>query len=157
MPTGRLSAEALCLSANLLAVCHFRARSLRLHNAAMPQCRNTAIPHRQDKMHDWLTHPSKAMLREKRGAAVEPSIFRLVSEKILFPPPSLLERAKSTPTSRRLFPRGDELFLSVQTAQFRNYHPPYSNAIECKSAVQLAIKPGTRPATKDFLYRHAVE
>ncbi|UKZ87039.1 uncharacterized protein TrAFT101_002852 [Trichoderma asperellum] len=88
---------------------------------------------------DWPTICRSAMLisqfayaalREKRGAAVEPSIFRLVSEKILFPPPSLLERAKSTPTSRRLFPRGDELFLSVQTAQFRNYHPPYSNAIE---------------------------
>lgn len=118
----------------------------------MPQYRTD-----KPRCNEWLTHPSKAALREKRGAAVEPSIFRLVSEKILFPPPSLLERAKSTPTSRRLFPRGDELFLSVQTAQFRNYHPPYSNAIECKSAVQLAIKPGTRPATKDFLYGHAVE
>lgn len=102
----------------------------------MPQSRTD-----KSKRDDWLTHPWNAMLKRKRGAQIEPSIFRLVSEKNLFPRPSLLERAKSTPTSRRLFPRGDELFLSVQTAQSRNYHHPYSNAIECKSAVQFAIKP----------------
>lgn len=66
------------------------------------------------------------------------------SEKILFPPPCpshcVIERSKMAhqhPVT--YFPRGDELFLSVQTAQSRNYHAPSSIAIEsCKSAIRLA-------------------
>lgn len=88
---------------------------------------------------------------EKRGSSLAEPLPPGFGENSF--PSSLSTRRseKSTPTSRRLFPRGDELFLSVQTAQSRNYHPPYSNAIECKSAVQVALKQGTRPATKHFL------
>lgn len=76
--------------------------------------------------------------RQKQKHAKLSRIFSATPRRKFFPPPSLPngKAKKGTPTSRRLFPRGDELFLSVQTAQFRNYHHPYSNAIECKSAIR---------------------